>query len=237
MRISLAAALLLALFPTSGCATVMTAKTIYPGEGEDSDEVSKVNTAWRDDAGNITLCVTGMPAGVNFWLGRERNYSIHYPAASSPRLEARHRETVPEYRVTAADVGRGCPNDMKGMTPLPIHHIRARDFAAGENFEVSYDAQAKFFNERAEAPAVYVLDRRENREYGRDWTSFFHVREAPLKGNARVVEITTRKRKKEGNVGYVLMLPAAVAFDIVSSPVQLLVAVMLTRWALSGARM
>ena len=225
MNISGAAIAMLMAFLISGCATFLTLDAIDPGDEEDKyDTVYDVPTAWRDGPGNVTLCVTGMPAGANYWVGSARDFSIRYPGASSPSLEVFYHDSIPQYRVTAADVKGNCAEAMKEMTALPIHRIHAREFGEGDYSEMSDEALAEFFENRADAPAIYMFDYRFGKEFGTDLTNIVYVHEAPLHKNARAVEIATGMRKVEGEPGYVLLLPFALAFDVVTFPVQLLFA-------------
>jgi len=216
---------LLIAFLTSGCATVLTLDAINPGEEKDEiDTVYDVQTAWRDRSGNVTLCVTGMPAGANYWVSNTRDYSIRYPGASSPALEVFYHDSIPQYRITAADVKGRCPGAMKNMTPLPIHRVHAREFGNGDYFEMSDKALAEFFENRAEAPAIYMFDYQVSWSSNSELTNFVYVHEAPLHADARAVEVATAPREREGHAGYALLLPFAAAFDVVTFPVQLLFA-------------
>ena len=216
---------LLAALPAGGCATALTVDAIIPGEGEDDfDYVANVDSAWRDEAGNVTLCVTGMPAGGNYWLGPTRDFRIVYPGAAAPALTVFYHESIPEYRITAADVGGGCPKTMKGMSPLPVLRIHAREFGDGDYFEMSDAKLAEFFDTSAEAPAVYMFYYRVSWSTDSDLTNIVYVHEAPLYGAARAVEIATHGRKRDGSPAHVLLLPFAVAYDVVTFPVQLLFA-------------
>lgn len=208
-----------------GCATALTVDAIRPGEDADAfDTVYEVKTAWQDATGNVTLCVTGMPAGANYWMGNTREYSIHYPGASSPTLEVFYHDSIPQYPVTAADVKGRCPKTMKGMMALPIHRVHAREFGDGDYFEMSDEALAVFFENRAEAPAVYMFDYRVSWSSDSELTNIVYVHEAPLQRNARAVEVATGMRAREGSAAYALLLPFAVVYDVVTFPVQLLAA-------------
>ncbi len=225
MKIAGVTIALLMAFLTGGCATLLTLDAIDPGDEEDEfDTVYDVLTAWRDAAGNVTLCVTGMPAGANYWVSNSRDYSIRYPGASSLALEVFYHDSIPQYRVKAADVGGKCAETMKSMAPLPIHRIHAREFGDGDYSEMSDEALAEFFEIRAEAPAIYMFDYRVSWSSDSELSNVVYVHEAPLHGNARAVEIATRARKVEGEPGHVLLLPFAAAFDVVTFPVQLLFA-------------
>lgn len=206
-----------------GRATALTVDAISPGEGEEGfDYVASVTAAWRDADGNVTVCVTGMPAGANYWLGSSRSYRLVYPAASSPDLKVFYHEAIPEYQVTAADVKGECPSEMPGMTPLPVGQIHAREFGKGDYSEMSDEALAAFFADRAEAPAVYMFEYRFGKEYGADLMKVVYVHETPVQGTARAVEFATRGRKRNGSPAHALLLPFAVAWDVVTFPVQLL---------------
>lgn len=228
-RYSLWAFLLATMLQTGGCATALTLDAIDPGEEEDkSDYVNGITAAWRDEAGNVTVCVTGMPAGGNSWMGGTRNYSISYPGASSPELKVSYHDAIPQYRLMATDVGGGCPN---AGEPLPVHIAYAREFArepGGKSWSgMSDEALTEFFETRAEAPAIYEF------MYDPSWSdsgvelmNVVYVSEEPVFGQARAVEIATDMRKVEGRPAYAMLLPFAVVFDIVMFPVQLAAALM-----------
>jgi uncharacterized protein YceK len=228
LRRSLQLLALSAAVLAGGCATVLTMEAIDPGDEEDdSDYVANVESAWRDEPGNVTLCVTGMPAGANYWLGSSRDFRIVYPGAASPSVTVLHHEAIPEYRITAADVRGRCAATMNGVTPLPVLRIHAREFGGGDYFEMSDAALSEFFEKRAEAPAVYTFDYRSGgAEFGSDLMTVVYVHEEPLHGDARAVEIATGDRKRNGSPAHVLALPFAVVYDVVTFPLQVLVALM-----------
>lgn len=214
-----------ALFLTGGCATALTLDAMDPGEEEDeSDYIADVRTAWRDEAGNVTLCVAGMPAGGNYWLGGTRNYTVAFPAAASPVLKVFYHEAIPQYHLTAADVKGTCPN---AGEPLPIHTVRAEEFAkepGGKSWSGMSDAAlTEFFETRAEAPAIYkFLYNPSWGDSGADLMNVVYVSEEPVFRQTRAIEIATDFRKVEGRPAYAMLLPFAVVFDIVMFPVQLL---------------
>lgn len=223
MKKSLAAALLLAGFLTSGCATKLTAKAIYPGDEKKADEINQVTTAWRDEAGNVTLCVYGLPAGANAWLAEGRSYSLVYPAATSPQLEIVHHETIPRYRVTAADVRDACAPTMNSMTEIPVQSINADEFGDTDYCRISDNALATYFENRVEAPAIYMFDYSFGTEMSRSYRmNVVYVHEAPIFKDARAVEIATDPRRIPSRPAYILALPFALALDLVSSPIQIL---------------
>lgn len=212
----------------SGCATALTVDAISPGEeADDSDYVSGVTAAYRHQAGDVAVCVTGMPAGANYWISGYREYVLRYPAASTPDLKVMYHEAIPEYRVTAADVDGNCPAGRDGWTALPIHTVHAREFArepGGETWSGMSDAKLRDFVEtRAEAPAVYVFNYKSGySDDAIDLTNIVYVGEKPVQGTARAVEIATQMRTVEGKPGYILLLPFAVVYDVVTFPLQLL---------------
>ncbi len=214
----------------SGCATALTMNAIDPGEEADqSDYVADVKQAYRDEAGNVAVCVTGMPAGENYWTSGNHDYVLRYPAASMPDLKVMYHETIPEYRVTMADVDGNCPAGRGGWTPLPVHTVHAREFAGepgGQTWSGMSDTKLKDFVEsRAEAPAVYKFNyKSDHSDDAIDPTNIVYVGEDPGKGGARAVEIATQMRTVKGKPGYVLLLPFVVSFDIVMFPLQLVVA-------------
>lgn len=215
---------MLVAFLTSGCATALTIDAISPGEEKDeSDYVDNVETAWRDEAGNVTLCVTGMPAGGNHWLGSSRNYSIVYPGASPPEPLYELHEAIPNHFVTAADVKGGCSPSMAGMTQIPVQTVYDHEFRDTPYSGRPDRAMATFLKDYAPAPAVYMYRGKiDSGAYSGEFMKMFYARETPIEDDIYVVEIVTADRKREGRPGYVLLLPFAVVFDIVMFPVQLL---------------
>jgi uncharacterized protein YceK len=217
--------ILAASFSMSGCATALTSAKISPGEEKQYDYVADVTAAYRDIAGNVVICVTGMPAGANYWIPGNRNYTLNFPASSSPNLEVFYHKTIPRYQVTMADVKNTCPEKQEGLMALPVLTVHARDFGNEDYSGMSDEALKEFFRTRAKAPAIYTFF------YKAGWVSgpseFFnivYVSEKPIHGKANAVEIATGFRKVKGEPGYVLLVPFAVLFDIVTFPIQLLFA-------------
>lgn len=232
LRSGLLLFLLAAMLQTSGCATARTLDAISPGEEEDrSDYVAEVETAWRDEDGNVTLCVTGMPAGGNYRLGSARNYSIVYPGASPPEPEYVLHEAIPIHPVTAENVKGGCAPSMTGMTQIPVHTVYDREFRDTPYSGRPDRAMATFLKNYAPAPAVYMYrGKADSGAYSGEFMHMFHARETPIEDDIYVVEIGTAHRKVDGQPGYVLLLPFAVVFDIVTSPVQLMAMMFTDPW-------
>jgi len=207
----------------SGCATTLTSAKISPGEEKEYDYVADVTAAYRDIAGNIIICVTGKPAGANYWIPGNRNYTLNFPASSSPNLEVFYHKTIPQYLITMTDVKSGCPENQDDLMALPVLTVHARDFG-NENYSgMSEGALTEFFETRAKAPAIYKF------HYENKWTNIpshlfniVYVSDKPIRGKVNAVEITTAFRKVKGKPAYALLLPFAVVFDVVTFPVQLL---------------
>jgi uncharacterized protein YceK len=215
--------ILLATLSLSGCATALTSEKISPGDEKRSDYVTDIIAAYRDKTDNIIICVSGRPAGANYWLLGDQIYTLNYPASSSPNLEVLYHKSIPQYLITAKDVQSRCPEELNDLIVLPILTLHARDFGNEDYSDMSEEALIEFFKTRAKAPAIYKF------HYEVTWAStpshlfnIVYVSDKPIHGKVNAVEITTRSRKVKGKPVYALLLPFAIVFDVVTFPVQLL---------------
>lgn len=230
LRIFSIATLLLA----GGCATSLTMKAVDPGTEEmdmEFDYVADVTAAYRDEAGNVTVCVTGKPAGSNYWIPGDRAYSLHFPAAAEPGLRVSYHKTIPEYQITAEDVGGRCRAPAAGWMELPVRTVEAADFAENPGDRswsgMSDKALKAFIESDAEAPAIYRFNYDPfSGDSSAELMTIVYVSEKPVAGEVRAVEIATSRRLVKGQPAYALLLPFAVVYDVVTFPLQLIVAFM-----------
>lgn len=202
-----------------GCASTLVINAIEPFEME-SDHVSRVTDAYRDTEGNVRVCVIGEPATA-YVLPREypdfdQVYSLVYPAARTPELAAGGHESIPQYRITSADVNGGCPPAGPHLTSLPVFHPQMRQFGDMGYHGISDAALVDLFDSNAGLPAIYVF----GPEFSGPHRRIVYVPEGPERGLARAVEVATVPREVEGQPAFIMLLPVALAIDIVTSPVQ-----------------
>lgn len=181
---------------TCGCATALTKDAISPGNEEDEfDYVADVTAAYRDAAGNVTLCVTGRPAGTNSWLGGTRNYSIVYPGASSPEPMFALHEDIPIYDLTVADVKGACPPPMQGMAPISVHTVYGHEFRNTPSSVFPNRGLSTFLENYSPVPAVYMYrDKIDTEIFSGDVMKLYYTRETPFWDDIRTIEIPTRYR-------------------------------------------
>jgi hypothetical protein len=190
------AILLCAVLLTRGCATALTLDASAPGkETDEINYVEKVTSAWHDEAGNVTLCVIGLPAGTNHGLDGSRSYSIFYPGASPPEPLFALHEAIPIHIGVATDVKGACSPSMKSMTPIPVHTVHDSEFRDTPYTGRPDRAMATFLENYAPAPTVFMYQFKVDAgAYSGEHMKLFYVRETAIWDDIRVVEILTAQR-------------------------------------------
>ena len=217
--------LILLVFALSGCATYNTAQHIRPwGDGAHGfDQVDEVTAAWREPNGDIRVCVRGDPAERGHstaMLFKEVDYSVVLPAGlfetgpeSAPALQ-RTKDPVPEFNLTAARVQGRCPDGGGGRTAIPVRRVLPAELGV-ESFAFADDADREtLFMAGAGGPVVF--------EFVETPSSSLYFRAgAPVFDGSRVVEIDLALREKEPRPAWILVMPFALLFDLVTSPFQI----------------
>ena len=178
------------------CASTLTSNSVDPAEKEtEYNYVEDVTAAWRDRAGNVTLCVVGLPAGESRGPAGSRRYSIVYPGASPPEPLFSLDETIPVHIGDASDARDACSPSMQGMTPIPIYTVYEPEFLEAPYSGLPDRAMATFLENYAPAPAVYIFRFRvASGAYSGEHLTLFYVRETVIWDDIRVVEILTVRR-------------------------------------------
>lgn len=211
----------------SGCATYNTAQNIRPW-GDNAlgmDSVSQVTAAWREAGGDLRICVMGTPAERSenmAMLFPGADYSIVFPAgpyetgaADAPKLY-QTKAAEPTFNLTAAEIEGPCPTPPPGSAAVPVRHVRPGDLGV-DNFAFADDvALAALFASEPAGPAIF--------EFADHPSSELYYRAAtPAFDGATVVEIDLALRAVEPRPAWILALPFALVFDVVTSPVQLVI--------------
>lgn len=235
--------LLATMLQTGGCATMSLTSKIdnddYSYTGP--NEIEDVTVAYRNSAGNVTICIKGALVQTNdSRRGNIIEYSIRFPTASMWNLKTSDFESIMRHRPMNPDVQQNCPAPEKDMTPLPIHTMRTQQSmtiqksptkaeepgpsATDKRFmDMSDNELTMFFENRAEGPAIYRLVRRQDSPGQTVETSLvIYVHETPAFESRSAVEIDATLHKFESNTHYYLLMPFAVVFDIITFPVQFL---------------
>lgn len=218
--------LLLVALMASGCATYNVVDQINPSDEGGSratgrDHVYDVTAAMRAEDGTVTICVTGTQAGAFFYSSSD--FSITVPAETFVR--APHR-LLSRFVATEEYVGGPCPatrsQSLSRATPLPIETVRNRDFGGDGVWPLSDDTLRASFAETA-APAIYKFVGPSWVGSG-DFVDIVYVHDAAAVEGDRAFEIYTPIRKIDGNPAWIVLVPFAVVFDVVTGPIQLLFA-------------
>lgn len=230
MRVFFMTMAMLAAFLTSGCASIAVRSNLYSVDYEDKNFIAYIIAAYRDDAGNVTICLRGRPAGADSPIKDRRDYSFVFPATSEPKLENTSRGAIMRYRPTVTDIKEYCPDMAKGMTPLPIHTVRAEDFMEtgeiGEGFsDMSDEKLTMFFENRTEGPAIYkFMYVPDSYTDTGELMTVVYVHDSPAFEGRWAVETGVNQPNFKAKKGFMLLMPFAVAFDIVTFPVVFLYA-------------
>ncbi len=224
LRMILAA---ICLSTLSGCATYNTAQNIRPwgDEARGMDYVSEVTAAWREADGTLRICVIGTPAERSenmAMLFPGAAYSIVFPAdlyetgtADAPKLY-RTKAAEPEFNLTAPEIEGPCPTPPAEWTAVPVRHVEPGDLGVDSFAFAGNDALAVLFAAEPAGPTVF--------EFAGDLSSDLYYRAAtPVFDGSAVVEIDLALREVEPRPAWILALPFALVFDVVTSPVQLVI--------------
>ncbi len=216
-------AMLVSLFALSGCATYNTAQHVRPW-GDNAwgiDQIDTVTAAWREPSGDIRVCVTGDPAErahTTAVLFKGVDYSFVLPAGlyetapeSAPKLY-RTKDPVPAFNLTAANIEGACPPDVDGA--IAIRRVTPGDLGADSFAFADERARAEMFAGAPAGPAVFEFVETPS-------SSLYYRHDAPVFDGSAIVEIDLALRKKEARPVWILVMPLALVFDVVTSPAQL----------------
>lgn len=222
----LAGLLLLALM-LSGCATYNTAQNIRPW-GDDAvgmDSVSQVTAAWREVDGDLRLCVTGTPAERSdnmAMLFPGAAFSIVFPAglyeagaANAPKLY-RTKAAEPEFNLTAEQIEGPCPEPPADWPAVPVRRVQPGDLGVDSFAFADDNALAALFAAAPAGPAVFEF-------VDSPSSDLYYRATSPAFDGSAVVEIDLALREVEPRPAWILALPFALVFDVVTSPVQLVI--------------
>lgn len=250
MKKSFVITVLLAAFLINGCATYAVRSNLYAVDYEDKNFIAYIIAAYRDNAGNVTICLRGRPAGADSPISERRDYSFVFPALSDPKLENTSHDAIMRYRPAVTDIKEYCPDMPKGMTPLPIHTVRANDFTRverarargekpspayglsltgerGERFsDMSNKELTMFFESRTKGPAIYkILYIPDQQIDTGELMTIVYVHDSPIFEGRWAVETGANQPKLKTKKGYMALMPFAVIFDVVTFPVVFLYAI------------
>jgi len=223
--------IVVAAFPPAlaGCATIGTMERISPSE-PGFDIVTEVTRAHRQLSGAIVVCVVGEPAlpAVRFSTPDYNTaFSLILPPDASVSVPQGVPRRVPEFQVTAADVGGACPEQVDPATPLALRRIESSELGNPDFSMIRYDALAPLVGPGTEGTAAWVIDSVSGG--GPPRKRIVYVDASPRFEGARAVEIKTGPREVKGNPAYALLLPFAIVLDVVMAPIYLLAALARTR--------
>lgn len=215
-----------------GCATVVVSSQIWPGEEQDADHVFGVSAAYRGEAGEVLICLEGMPAGKSWWFGPVA-YSIAFPAgayaersAEASDLRIFHHKALPVFDVTKNEIRGACPapgsKAQAALTPLPLVTLNSERFGSRTFSGMPDEKLRTFFAVQAQRSALYTLLSRPYESADHETKDLVYLHEAPIFRGEPSVHIQTGLRDVEGQPLWALMFPLALAFDVVTSPIQLL---------------
>jgi len=213
-----AAKVLTAVFalPLAGCATSLTMERISPSSGQ-SDFVAEVKSAHRQPSGAVVICVVGRPAQTPFpFKSWDTPFSLTLPADASVTVRKSVRYEMAQFQVSAANVGDACPQHIAPATEVLVRRIEP---IADGDFSPDHDQFIALVGSDAESAGVWTAYT--------GFTRVYYVSEAPRFAGRRAVEIKTGDREIAGQPAYLALLPFALVFDVLMSPIYLL-------WALAG---
>lgn len=183
---------------TSGCTTTWMLEAGSPGAEEDGyNYVEDVTAAWRDNAGNVTLCVIGLPIGMSRERDGLRSYSIIYPGASPPEPLFALHEAIPIHIGGPGNVKGTCLPSMEDMTPVPVYTVYEQEFHDTPYRGLPGRAMATFLENYAPAPApaIYTyLSTVDSGPYSGEHLTLYYVQETVTWDDVHVVEIFTAQR-------------------------------------------
>ncbi len=181
---------------SSSCVSTLTSNSVDPTEKEtEYHYVEDATAAWRNSAGDVTLCVIGLPAGESRGPSGLRRYSIVYPGSSPPEPLFSLHEAIPGHIGDASDVRDACSPSIQGMTSVPIYTVYEPEFHKAPYTGRPDRAMATFLENYAPAPAVYVFRFKvTSGAYSGEHLTLFYVRETVIWDDIRVVEILTVRR-------------------------------------------
>jgi hypothetical protein len=204
------------VLPLSGCFTSLTLERISPSQRY-MDFVNDVTAARREPSGAVVICVFGLPARTPSPFGHGHTaFSVTLPPNPRVQIPKSVRREIPEYQVTAADVGGACPAKVDAATPLPVRRIESSKLGHPDFFMISYDALAPLMGAGTDPSALWVVDSTYKR--------LLYIDESPRFEGLRAVQIRTFEREVKGEPAYALLLPLAVVGDVLMSPIYLLMA-------------
>jgi hypothetical protein len=226
-----------AVLAASGCATYHTSTLIWPSvaehKGEAMDHVYEVTAAYRDPAGNVLICARGMPAGRPYWQG-EGEFSLLVTNglfagdSAKPHLRRGTWGLFQEYAPPADDVRSSCPAAHRGSyAALPVEKVKAERFGSEVLGDMSIEKVREFFRMQAIGPAVYVIVGKHWRGTTVETPVIFYVHDSIIAGDSRAVQIRTGFRKVESQPAWLVALPFAAAIDLVTLPIQIVVALVM----------
>ena len=196
MHYRLCAFLLGVALLTGGCmATRMLEGASQGAEEDEHNYVEAVTAAWLDNAGNITLCVIGLPAGTSRGPGGLRSYSIIYPGASPPEPLFGLHEAIPIHVGDTGNVKGTCPPSMEDMTRVWVYTVYEQEFHDTPYRGLPDRAMATFLENYAPAPAIYTyLSTVDSGPYSGEHLTLYYVQETVTWDDVHVVEIFTAQR-------------------------------------------
>lgn len=211
----------------TGCATYNTAQNIRPwgDEARGMDYVSEVTAAWREANGDIRVCVRGDPAERPYTtaiLFDDVDYSFLFPASlyeaapeRAPKLH-RTKDPVSEFNLTNAEVQGRCPKAAADHASIEVRRIRPADLEVESFVYADYAVRQLLFDAPPAGPVIF--------EFVDSPSSELYYRAAtPAFDGSAVVEIDLALREVEPRPAWILALPFALVFDVVTSPVQLVI--------------
>lgn len=212
------AALILTAAAAGGCATPALVK--YAAEKEFSENVAAhATSAWRDEAGDLVVCVTGWTAKRRR-AGDPKPFSFRLTLAPPDMPEeipgidepAPQGPWDPASYIVAKDAIEGsCPDKPDDAREVPVERIAVAE--SGEwtdSARPPKDLLAPVDLDRA-GPVLYSFDHPGEVELA----TLVYQHETPLPGGARLVRIDLPLEILYPNSMAILVLPLAVVVDVV----------------------
>lgn len=220
---------------TTGCATYNTSILVWPrldriDEGVHTDHIYEVSTAYRDPGGNLLVCVRGAPAGRAWWLG-DTEFALVVPhgvLSGQPAAGQVGRGVwaPSKYVLSAKDIEDHCPPRVAGAddySALPIRRLTPGDFGSRAVDDVPKDRVRAVFGSEASRPALYVISGQWIEGSTVQTTVIVYVHDSVVARESPALEIGTAPRQVGSQYAWALALPFAVAVDLVTLPLELLV--------------
>ncbi len=210
-----AAFLILAAVAASGC--VSKALLEFADKIEVRDNiVTGVTVARRDEAGDIFVCATGLPAERD----RTRSpveYGVKFPLslfddgeAGTPLLAGSGAD-IRRYTLTPEDIADDCPTEIGDPATLPVTLVEPKYLSSVALNTVSDEALRSFIDEAREGAALYVF---QSTDPGESALLVYQHDSAVFEGN-RLVGIELPAEPVKPNENAVIALPLAFAADVV----------------------